>query len=103
MQTIAYLANEFPSKVEPYVREEISELRRRGLKVIAGSIWKTEEFTCPGCGVDYTATREEHHEKRTSSFKCSVCDTEVFAWSGYFDFFNWRVVKEKLPVFGRKR
>ena len=70
---------------------------------MANSIWTTEEFTCPGCGVDYTATREEHHEKRVSSFNCSVCDTEVFAWSGYFDFFNWRVMKEKLPVFGRKR
>lgn len=70
---------------------------------MANSIWTTEEFTCPGCGVDYTATREEQHEKRTSSFKCSVCDTEVFAWSGYFDFFNWQVVKAKQPVFGRKR
>jgi hypothetical protein len=70
---------------------------------MANSIWTTEEFTCPGCGVDYTATREEHHEKRVSSFKCSVCDTEVHAWTGYFDFFNWRVVKAKSPVFGRKR
>jgi glycosyltransferase involved in cell wall biosynthesis len=35
--TIAYFANQFPSAVEPYVGDEIRELRRRGLRVIAGS------------------------------------------------------------------
>lgn len=38
--TVAYLANEFPSPVEPYVVEEIEELRRRGVRVIAGSVRK---------------------------------------------------------------
>ena len=37
MPTIAYLANQFPSPVEPYVFEEIAELRRRGVQVIACS------------------------------------------------------------------
>jgi colanic acid/amylovoran biosynthesis glycosyltransferase len=32
--TVAYLANQFPSPVEPYVFEEIEELRRRGVQVI---------------------------------------------------------------------
>jgi colanic acid/amylovoran biosynthesis glycosyltransferase len=36
--TVAYLANEFPASVEPYVGQEIEELRRRGLNVIAGSV-----------------------------------------------------------------
>jgi glycosyltransferase involved in cell wall biosynthesis len=36
--TVAYLANQFPSPVEPYVGEEIKELRRRGVLVIAGSV-----------------------------------------------------------------
>lgn len=40
MLTVAYLANEFPSAVEPYVIEEIEELRRRGVRVIAGSVRK---------------------------------------------------------------
>jgi glycosyltransferase involved in cell wall biosynthesis len=35
--TVAYLANQFPSPVEPYVFEEIEELRRRGVQVIACS------------------------------------------------------------------
>jgi colanic acid/amylovoran biosynthesis glycosyltransferase len=38
--TVAYLANEFPSPVEPYVVEEIEELRRLGVHVIAGSVRK---------------------------------------------------------------
>ena len=40
MLTVAYLANQFPSAVEPYVIEEIDELRRRGVRVIAGSVRK---------------------------------------------------------------
>jgi colanic acid/amylovoran biosynthesis glycosyltransferase len=43
MTTIAYLANQFPSPVEPYVGAEIEELRRRGVRVIAGSVWKQGE------------------------------------------------------------
>ena len=38
MLTVAYLANLLPSPVEPYVMEEIEELRRRGVRVVAGSV-----------------------------------------------------------------
>lgn len=38
MLTVAYLANQFPAAVEPYVGEEIQELRRRGIRVIPGSV-----------------------------------------------------------------
>jgi glycosyltransferase involved in cell wall biosynthesis len=37
MITVAYLANEFPCALEPYVKDEIGELRRRGVKVICCS------------------------------------------------------------------
>jgi colanic acid/amylovoran biosynthesis glycosyltransferase len=37
MTTIAYIANEFPSPLEPYVIDEIAELRRRGAEVICCS------------------------------------------------------------------
>ena len=37
MKCIAYLANSFPEAVEPYVWEEIRELRRRGQPVVACS------------------------------------------------------------------
>jgi glycosyltransferase involved in cell wall biosynthesis len=42
MLTIAYLANEFPCAVEPYVGEEIDELRRRGIQVLTGSVRKPQ-------------------------------------------------------------
>ena len=39
--TVAYLANQFPVAVEPYVGEEITELRGRGVQVIPGSVRST--------------------------------------------------------------
>ena len=38
---VAYLANSFPSQVEPYVGEEIGELQKRGMRVVACSVWPT--------------------------------------------------------------
>lgn len=43
MLTVAYLANQFPSKVEPYVVDEIAELRARGISVITASVRKPPE------------------------------------------------------------
>ncbi len=37
MTTVAYIANQFPSSMEPYVMDEISELRQRGVCVICCS------------------------------------------------------------------
>jgi colanic acid/amylovoran biosynthesis glycosyltransferase len=37
MTTVAYIANEFPSALEPYVKDEIDEFRRRGVHVICCS------------------------------------------------------------------
>ncbi len=37
VSTVAYLANQFPSPVEPYVVEEIQELRKRAVQVVLGS------------------------------------------------------------------
>lgn len=36
--TVAYLANLFPSALEPYVVEEIRELRQRGIEVVSCSV-----------------------------------------------------------------
>jgi colanic acid/amylovoran biosynthesis glycosyltransferase len=41
MFTVAYFANQFPAAVEPYVAEEIEELRRRGVHVVAGTARKS--------------------------------------------------------------
>lgn len=48
MLTVAYLANRFPVAVEPYVIEEIEELRRRGVRVVAGSVRKPVDGTLFG-------------------------------------------------------
>ena len=37
MTTVAYIANEFPSPLEPYVMDEINELRRHGAQVVSCS------------------------------------------------------------------
>jgi glycosyltransferase involved in cell wall biosynthesis len=51
MLTVAYLANEFPSAVEPYVSEEIEELRRRGGRVVAGSVRKSKSDPSSPCEI----------------------------------------------------
>lgn len=43
MLTVAYLANQFPAAVEPYVTEEVEELRSRGISVIPGSVRKARK------------------------------------------------------------
>jgi colanic acid/amylovoran biosynthesis glycosyltransferase len=48
MPVIAYLANHFPSPVEPYVFEEIRELRRRGMEVIPCSARRYEALADGG-------------------------------------------------------
>lgn len=48
MLTVAYLANQFPSAVEPYVGDEIEELRKRGVEVITGSVRKARSGTGNG-------------------------------------------------------
>ena len=45
MPTVAYLGNQFPVAVEPYVGWEIEELKRRGVRVIAGSARRPETST----------------------------------------------------------
>ncbi len=37
MTTVAYITNEFPSPLEPYVMDEVNELRHRGVNVICCS------------------------------------------------------------------
>ena len=51
MLTVAYLANLFPSPVEPYVAEEIEELRSRGLRVISCSVRRSGHNNGPAAQV----------------------------------------------------
>ncbi|HUO25119.1 MAG TPA: glycosyltransferase family 4 protein [Candidatus Aquilonibacter sp.] len=45
MLKVAYLANQYPAAVEPYVSREIDALRMRGVEVIPGSIRRPESTT----------------------------------------------------------
>ena len=47
MPTIAYLANQFPSPVEPYVVDEILALRQIGVEVVPCSAWQPPPSTDP--------------------------------------------------------
>ena len=69
---------------------------------MASEIWKTEYFSCPNCGLPYTATREQHATKHSGSFSCEVCGVKVHAWSGYYEFFDWKVDQPKSPAFGKR-
>jgi glycosyltransferase involved in cell wall biosynthesis len=59
MLRIAYLANQFPSPVEPYVGREIEALRRRGVEVVACSVKKGrgEEFDDDAIDPDFLCLR----------------------------------------------
>ena len=57
MPSVAYLANSYPSPVEPYVAEEIAELRRRGMRVVPCSVWRTKS-TVPS----QASRAASHHE-----------------------------------------
>ena len=71
---------------------------------MTSGIWTPELFTCPNCGIDYAATKEEHSEACSGSFKCKVCKAEVHAWSGVHDFFDWKAINiSSRPVFGKKK
>jgi hypothetical protein len=52
--------------------------------------------------MDYAATREQHQHKHSGNFECRVCQTEVHAWSGAYDYFGWKPIRRTSPVFGRK-
>jgi hypothetical protein len=73
------------------------------IRTMTSGIWTTEYFDCPNCGMPYTATKEEHPDKRSGSFDCQICGVEVHSWSGAYDFFGWETDKASAPVFGKKK
>ena len=69
---------------------------------MAGSLFIIEYFSCPGCALPYSVTKEEQPTKRSGSFACEVCGSLVHAWSGNYDFFDWQVDKADAPEFGKR-
>jgi hypothetical protein len=54
----------------------------------------TIHFACPKCDAMYKTTRELIG-KQIGSFACFDCHSEVHAWSGSYDFTNWKAVAVK--------
>ncbi|TMJ51967.1 MAG: hypothetical protein E6G85_13390 [Alphaproteobacteria bacterium] len=69
---------------------------------MASATWTTEYFSCPNCGLPYTATREQHPNKHSDRFSCEVCRGIVHAWPGNYDFFDWKVDQAKSLIFGKR-
>ncbi len=69
---------------------------------MAGSLWTTEYFSCPNCGLPYAVTKEQHPTRHSGSFRCEVCGVKVHAWSGNYDFFDWRVDQPDASNFGKR-
>lgn len=61
MTTVAYLSNLLPSQVEPYVVDEMEELRRRGIRVVACS------------------ARRVPHSKLSPAYRADICLQSVSA------------------------
>jgi hypothetical protein len=59
-------------------------------------------FSCPKCGVYYQATQEQRPDKHFGSFKCEDCKAEVHAWSGIYDYFDWKAKKMGPLVWANK-
>ncbi|HET7206651.1 MAG TPA: glycosyltransferase family 4 protein [Terriglobales bacterium] len=74
MTCIAYLANLFPASVEPYVIDEIQELRRRGITVLPCSARKPKSGLSP----DLLRWREQTLYLQTLSLEDIVRATRLF-------------------------
>jgi len=51
----------------------------------------TVVFACPRCGAIYRATQHRGQGTHFGVFNCVASKTQVYAWSGLYDFLNWKV------------
>jgi hypothetical protein len=56
-----------------------------------------ELFVCPKCGIGYRAISEQQSSEQSGRFDCIDCQTEVYSWSGMYDYTDWKAVIMK-PV-----
>ena len=46
-------------------------------------------FGCPRCGLRYQGRKERLPFIRAGRFDCIICNAEIHAWSGHFDYIAW--------------
>jgi hypothetical protein len=56
-----------------------------------------ETFACPRCGTQYRGTKQPWPFVQAGRFDCVVCNAEIHAWSGYYDYTAWKALND---VFG---
>jgi hypothetical protein len=89
--------------LKPFERTAGTEPQQGHFCKMGRGIWTAEHFICTECGMSYTATKEQHPDKHSGSFECRVCSAVVHAWTGFYDFFDWKTAKTASPVFGKKK
>jgi predicted RNA-binding Zn-ribbon protein involved in translation (DUF1610 family) len=47
-------------------------------------------FVCPNCGAGYQVTQERLAMKASGTFGCQICRTEIYSWSGNYDYSDWK-------------
>ncbi len=47
-------------------------------------------FVCPNCGAGYQVTQEWRAIEASGTFGCRICRTEIYSWSGNYDYFDWK-------------
>ena len=61
-----------------------------------------ELFVCPNCGIGYRAICEKQPSEQSGRFDCVDCQTEVYSWSGTYDYTGWKAVIMKPVSPGEK-
>jgi hypothetical protein len=51
-------------------------------------------FVCAGCSVAYVATQNLPARVSPGRFGCFDCHAQVYAWTGPFDYSEWRRIEE---------
>jgi colanic acid/amylovoran biosynthesis glycosyltransferase len=89
--TVAYLANLFPSPVEPYVGAEIEELRQRGVRVIAGSARRPE-----GPGLASGAADREAEDRAADLLVLQPLRIALVAKAAWLCLRRWRRIADLI-------
>jgi len=55
-----------------------------------------ETFVCPNCRVKYLGRREPFAYARAGRFDCVICNAEIHAWSGNYDYTGWKTDRDLL-------
>ena len=77
MSKVAYLANSFPEAIEPYVWEEICELRRRGRAVVACSFRRPKQIPVQLATFSFETLYVFPLRIRSAIFACWACTSRI--------------------------